>query len=110
MDGARRVHELDRPLRLALVGREELGHPLGGRRAARVLEQEGVEEVGAVGGGQPELVGDAHADGAGAQRVARGLALGDVQGIGEGADHPGQRDVLHASRIGRPEQELDRRG
>ena len=37
--------------------------------------------------------------------MAGGLALGDVEGVGEGADDAGQRDVLHMQRIGRSAQD-----
>jgi hypothetical protein len=68
------------------------------------LAEQRVEEVGALAGGELDLLRDAHADHARAQRVPGGLALGDVERVREGPDDPGERNVLHSPVIGTPEQ------
>ena len=99
--GARPVDQLGRALGDLIVGAEQRGHALGVGRAAGVLEQQRVEEIGADASREPELLGDPHPDHAGADRVAGGLALGDVERVGERADDARKRDVpLHTPVIG----------
>jgi hypothetical protein len=52
-----------------------------GRGAARILEQHGVEERGALRGLEADRVGQALADEAAALGVAHRLTAGDVQGV-----------------------------
>ena len=64
----------------------------GVRRAAGVLEQQGVEQIRPRLTIELELVGQAHADKARPFRVSRGLPLGDVERARQGANQLGQRD------------------
>ena len=107
LERARPVDELGRALGRLVVGAEQHRHPLGVGRAAGVLEQQRVEEVRARLRGQLELLGDAHPDHARADRVARGLALGDVERVRERADDAGEGDVLHTTVIGSCARHLD---
>ena len=100
LERARPVDQLRRALGQPVVGAEQRGHALGVGGAAGVLEQQRVEEVGAGAGRELELLGDPHPDHAGADRVPRGLAFGDVERVRERADDPGERDVLHTRVIG----------
>ena len=97
------VDRLDASLRREVVGAEERGDLGGVGRAARVLEQERVEERGAVFDLQPDLVGEAHADQARPHGVARRLALGDVERVRERRQDLGQPQVaafVHVECIG----------
>ena len=91
-DRARPVRALGRALGLVVVGVEQRGHLGRVRRAARVLHQQRVEQVRAGGRVEPELVGDPHADDARAHGVPGRLALGDVEGVREPADHARHAD------------------
>ena len=79
----------ERRLGAAVVGREQRRHAVGVGRAAGVLEQQRVEQIGALGRVQVELRGQAHPDQAGADRVTRRLSLGDVERVRKRADDPG---------------------
>ena len=87
---------------VAAEGRGDLGR---GRRAAGVLEEQGVEERGALRGLETHRVGQALADEAGALGVAHRLAAGDVEGMREGRDELGEPDV-HGFGIGRGRPDL----
>ena len=101
-DGADRPHEgrqrarpvdaLGGALGDVVVGAEQRGHPGRVRRAARVLEQQRIEQVGAGVGVELELLREPHADRARAHRVAGRLALRQVERVGEGGDDLGQPD------------------
>ena len=97
---------LERPLRDVVVGAEQRGHPRRVRRAAGVLEQQRVEEVRARRGVELERLREPHADLARPLRVARRLALGEVERERQRADHPGEWDLLrfraHARSIACP--------
>jgi len=82
---------LDRRIGVAV----ERGHLGRVRRAARVLEQQRVEERGSLPLVQADLLAQAHSDQAGALRVAAGLALCDVEGVRERGQDFGQAK-LHA--------------
>jgi hypothetical protein len=63
-------------------------------RAARVLQHERVVEIAAVAHGESQALADAHPDQAGAQRVAQGLALGEVEREGQRRQDLGNPDGL----------------
>ena len=102
----RQVGVVDR-LHVALgdevVGAEEGGDLGRVRRAARVLEEERVEERRPVVDLEPDLVGEAHSDQARTHGVPCRLALGDVERVGERGEDLGQPQVaafVHAECIG----------
>jgi len=81
-----RLHPSLEPKVVAAEERADLG---GVRRAAHVLQQERVVEVGSRLGIEAELVGEAHSDQTRPNRVPGRLALGDVERVGERRDHLG---------------------
>ena len=92
------VDALGGALRDPVVGGEQRRHAGGVGRAAGVLEQQRVEEVGAGPGVEADLLGEPHADQARAQRMAGRLALGEVERIGERTDDLRQPDRGRVSR------------
>ncbi len=66
---------------LAVVGVEEVADFGGVAGAAEVFEDERVKEGGALFGGEVNFFGDAHADHAGSDGMAFGLAFGDVERV-----------------------------
>ena len=116
---ARPVDRLDALLEPEVVAAEELADLGRIRRAARVLEQQRVEERRAGIVVEPEPVGDPHPDQAAPHCMAGRLALGDVERVGQGRDHVRQAKLLrpgahaqtcaHAQRIGSGHIGLDTR-
>ena len=86
------------PLRRALgdvvVGVEQRRHLGRVGRAARVLEQQCVEQVRARRGVELQLLREPHADLAAADRVPRRLPLREVERVRQRADHLRERDPL----------------
>ena len=87
------VDDLHPRLHVAVVRAEQRGHAGGVARAAGVLQQQRVVERRALLGGERQLVGDAHADQAGADGVAEWLAFGQIEGVGERAEYFGKADL-----------------
>ena len=88
------VVQLVRLLEPEVVGAEEVAEAGGIAGAAQVLEQEGIEEVRPLRLAQPQDLPDPHADDAAPDGVTLGLALGDVQRVGEGGDDFRETDAL----------------
>ncbi len=77
----RPVGDLHGALGRLVVGGEQRGQARGVARAAGVLEQQRVEQRGALLLGQADLLGQPHADRGRADRVAGRFALGDVERV-----------------------------
>ena len=102
-DGAQRPHErrqpsrpvdaLGGPLGDVVVGAEQRRHLRRVRRAARVLEQQRVEQARACRGVELASLREPHADLAGAHGVPWRLALRDVERIRHRPDHPREWDL-----------------
>ena len=104
---AAEVGELVLALDRQLVGAVCRGGGRGVRRAAGVLEQQRVEQRGALPRVEAGRLRQAQADQAAALGVTHRLPAGDVQGVGERADDLRQADV-HDRVIGRRVQRLKR--
>ncbi len=96
-EAPRPVDGLPAPLDLPVVGGEDGAGGRGVRRAPRVLEQQRVEERRSLARAEGQLVRDAHPDQAGADRVALGLPLGEIERARQGRDHLGDE---HRRRVG----------
>src|ERR1700733_9878470 len=80
----------------AVVTAQERADFGGVAGATQVFEEEAVEECGTFLGGEGKFAGDAHADETGSRGMSGGLALGDVQSVGEG-----RNDFRESDSIGR---------
>ena len=89
------VDELRARFGCAVVRREQRRHAVRVRRAAGILEQQGIEEIGALGRVEIELGSQAHADQARPNRVTRPLAFSDVERMRQRADHARERYLRH---------------
>ena len=92
-EAARPVDALGGVLGLVVVGAEQGGHAGRVGRAARVLEQQPVEQVRAGLGVELQFLRHPHPDDAGAAGVARRLALREVERVGEAGHHLRQCDA-----------------
>ena len=83
-------------LERAVVGFVQLADPRRVAAAAEVLEQQRVMQLVPLGVGQAEHLADPAADPAGADAMAGGLPLGDVERIAERAEQFGERNRRRA--------------
>src|SRR5439155_1740173 len=81
------VHELEPVLGEPIVPAEQLVDACRAARAADVLEHHGVVEIAPVLEREAQVIGELHADQAGPERVTHGLALGEVEGEGQGSQN-----------------------
>ena len=90
--GETRVDELEVAFDGNIVSEIELADAGGIRRAADILEQQGVVEIGKLVVGHAQRAADVEADPAAADTVTCGLTFRQIEGVTQGADELGKAD------------------